>query len=60
MNRASGLEGLEQLHLAVVSGNQPAVSLYEGAGFTVYSTTRQAFKHDGRYWDEHFMALFLA
>ncbi|MCI3927673.1 GNAT family N-acetyltransferase [Paenibacillus sp. TRM 82003] len=54
---ARGLAGLEQLHLAVVSGNDAARRLYESAGFRVYGTEPNALQHDGTSYDEHLMVL---
>jgi ribosomal protein S18 acetylase RimI-like enzyme len=53
--RAAQLDGLEQLHLFVVTTNEPAQRLYRSVGFVTYGTALNAFKHNGEYWDEDFM-----
>ena len=50
---------VEQLTLAVVSGNAAAVSLYRGLGFEVYGTEPRALKSDDGYADEILMVRFL-
>ncbi|HLZ63885.1 MAG TPA: GNAT family N-acetyltransferase [Ktedonosporobacter sp.] len=57
--RARQIEGLQQLHLAVVTTNQPAYQLYRSLGFEVYGTEPRALKSGGEYWDEHLMVLRL-
>ena len=57
--RARSMSGLEQLHLAVVSANPPARSLYLALGFQVYGLERHALKLDDRYLDEELMVLWL-
>jgi RimJ/RimL family protein N-acetyltransferase len=51
------LEGLEQLHLAVVTTNEAACRLYLSLGFRIYGTAPGALKYGDRYWDEHLMVL---
>ncbi|HEY6540041.1 MAG TPA: GNAT family N-acetyltransferase [Ktedonobacteraceae bacterium] len=55
--RARQIEGLEQLHLAVVTTNQVAYQLYRSLGFEVYGTEPRALKMGGEYWDEYLMVL---
>lgn len=57
--RARQIEGLEQLHLAVVTTNQVAYQLYRSLGFEVYGTEPRALKSGGEYWDEYLMVLHL-
>ena len=57
--RARQIEGLEQLHLAVVTINQAAYQLYRSLGFEVYGTEPKALKSGEKYWDEYLMALYL-
>ncbi|MET4386431.1 RimJ/RimL family protein N-acetyltransferase [Bradyrhizobium sp. F1.4.3] len=57
---AHGAKHVEQLQLAVVSGNTAAIRLYTAAGFVEYGREVKALKHDGRYFDEILMALFLS
>ncbi|MCP3385176.1 MULTISPECIES: GNAT family N-acetyltransferase [unclassified Bradyrhizobium] len=55
---AHAAQRVEQLHLAVVSENLPALRLYAAAGFVEYGRGVKALKHNGRYYDETLMALF--
>ncbi|WJR77485.1 GNAT family N-acetyltransferase [Bradyrhizobium sp. NP1] len=50
---------VEQLQLAVVSGNDDALRLYRNAGFVEYGREMRALRQDGRYLDEILMARFL-
>jgi ribosomal protein S18 acetylase RimI-like enzyme len=50
---------VEQLQLAVVSTNQPALRLYQSLGFRQYGLEKNALKHDGLYSDEILMSLDL-
>ncbi len=57
--RARQIEGIEQLHLAVVTTNSVAYQLYRSLGFEVYGTEPRALKSGGEYWDEYLMVLRL-
>lgn len=59
IGRARRIEGLEQLHLAVVTTNQAAYQLYRSLGFDVYGTDPGALKSGDQYWDEHLMVLHI-
>lgn len=49
---------VRQLHLSVAAGNEPALRLYQKAGFAIYGTD-PAFQYvNGRYVDEHLMVRF--
>jgi ribosomal protein S18 acetylase RimI-like enzyme len=50
---------LEQVHLTVVSDNEPARRLYESEGFTAYGLEPHALKQGQRYLDEILMVRFL-
>ena len=50
---------VEQLQLAVVSTNQPALRLYQSFGFRQYCLERNALKHNNLYSDEILMSLDL-
>lgn len=51
-------DGVEQVQLTVVSGNEPALRLYEACGFSVFSTEKEAMKTADGYDDEHWMVRF--
>jgi RimJ/RimL family protein N-acetyltransferase len=48
-----------QVHLGVGAHNQPAIRLYQKAGFEIYGTEPRALYVNGRYVDEHLMVRFL-
>jgi ribosomal protein S18 acetylase RimI-like enzyme len=48
---------VQQVHLAVVTGNGSALKLYEHLGFTTYGIEPRALCVDGRYYDENLMVL---
>jgi ribosomal protein S18 acetylase RimI-like enzyme len=50
---------VEQIQLAVVSDNQPALRLYHSLGFRQYGLEKNALKHNGIYSDEILMSLEL-
>jgi ribosomal protein S18 acetylase RimI-like enzyme len=50
---------VEQIQLAVVSDNQPALRLYQTLGFRQYGLEKNALKHNGLYSDEILMSLDL-
>nr|WP_283942835.1 GNAT family N-acetyltransferase [Paenibacillus konkukensis] len=52
-------EGLEQIHLTVVSNNKSAKRLYVSLGFEVYGVEPYALKSDEQYFDEDLMILRL-
>ncbi len=56
---ARSLAGLEQIHLAVVSDNVAARTLYERLGFVTYGREPRALQLEGRYLDEDHMILRL-
>lgn len=58
--RARALPGLEQILLAVVTTNVSARALYTALGFQSYGLEHRALKHNGHYYDEHLMVLWLA
>ncbi|MFC3748940.1 GNAT family N-acetyltransferase [Paenibacillus sp. GCM10012306] len=57
--RAAQLEGVEILNLAVMSGNEAAVKLYESLGFTSYGKEKKAVKIGDTYYDDEHMSLDL-
>ncbi|MBD2862805.1 GNAT family N-acetyltransferase [Paenibacillus oceani] len=56
---ANECEGLEQIHLTVVSANKSAKRLYVSLGFEVYGIEPRALKFDEQYYDEDLMILRL-
>jgi RimJ/RimL family protein N-acetyltransferase len=50
---------LTRIELKVFTRNKPAVRLYEHLGFVIEGTRRKAVFKDGRYEDNHVMALLL-
>lgn len=59
IERIKTLEGLEQVRLAVTTGNDSAYRLYQSLGFQIYGTERRAMLVNGEYLDERLMVLFL-
>lgn len=57
IRRARETDGLEQIHLAVVTDNGPARKLYTSLGFKVYGAEPRALKVGGKYYDEDLMIL---
>ncbi|SDW23389.1 GNAT family N-acetyltransferase [Paenibacillus sp. CF384] len=55
LNRGRELDGLEQINLMVVTGNERARGLYLSLGFEVYGLERRALKYRGIYYDEELM-----
>lgn len=59
IDRVKKMEGVEQIHLSVVSSNFSAKKLYESLGFKSYGVEPNALKDNGQYYDEDFMVLFI-
>ncbi|VEF47581.1 acetyltransferase [Bacillus freudenreichii] len=59
IKKAKELGGIEQIHLTVVSTNEPAKKLYSSLGFKVFGKEKRAMKLDKKYFDEDHMVLFL-
>ena len=57
--RAARIDGVEQLHLALVTTNEAARRLYRALGFVPYGVEPRALKFGERYWDEELMVLRL-
>lgn len=57
IKRAKNCNGVEQIHLTVVSDNISAKKLYKSLGFEVYGVEKNALKFNGQYFDEDLMAL---
>ena len=59
LRRARDMPGLEQVNLAVVSGNAAARRLYLSLGFEPYGLEKRAALVNGVYLDDEYMALRL-
>ena len=57
--RAARVPGLEQVHLDVVTRNEPARGLYASLGFETYGVEPNALVVDGERLDEAHMVLRL-
>jgi RimJ/RimL family protein N-acetyltransferase len=55
---AFSLDGIEQIQLSVVAGNQTAIQLYEKLGFKTFGIQQKYFKVGDGYMDQQFMQLF--
>ena len=51
------IDGVERVELGVTAGNEPALSLYESAGFRVYGREPAAIKVAGVDYDELLLSL---
>lgn len=56
LNRLDGLAGVERIELAVTAGNEPALRLYQRAGFEVYGREPAALKVAGLDYDEFLLS----
>ena len=56
---ASARNRVTQLHLAVVTENEPARRLYERFGFRIYGTDPRGVQLGGRFYDDYLMVLRL-
>jgi RimJ/RimL family protein N-acetyltransferase len=59
VDRAAGIDGIEQIMLAVSTRQEAAVRLYRSLGFESFGCERRALKVGDRYVDEEHMVLFL-
>jgi RimJ/RimL family protein N-acetyltransferase len=58
LDYAFHLEGIEQVQLSVIAGNQTAMRLYEKLGFKTFGVQPRYFKVGDTYMDQQFMQLF--
>lgn len=58
LEHAFTLDGIEQVQLSVIAGNQTAIKLYEKVGFKTFGVQLQYFKVGDAYMDQQFMQLF--
>ncbi|MFJ8235765.1 GNAT family N-acetyltransferase [Ureibacillus sp. NPDC094379] len=60
IKKAKGIEGLEQVYLAVVSTNDSAKKLYSSLEFKVFGTEKKGLRLENNiYFDVDYMILFL-
>ncbi len=60
IKKAKGIEGLEQVYLAVVSTNESAKKLYSSLEFKVFGTEKKGLRLENNiYFDVDYMILFL-
>jgi ribosomal protein S18 acetylase RimI-like enzyme len=59
LERATTIEGIEQIKLAVATTGEAAMSLYRSLGFESFGCERRALKIGDRYVDEEHMVLFV-
>jgi ribosomal protein S18 acetylase RimI-like enzyme len=59
IKQAKRINGIEQIHLSVVTSNDAAKQLYLSLGFEIYGRERHALKIGDSYLDEEHMCLFL-
>lgn len=59
LDEARTVQGIEQVHLGVVSTIYPAKSLYEKCGFQLFGEEKNAMKDQGKYFSVFHYALFL-
>jgi ribosomal protein S18 acetylase RimI-like enzyme len=55
---AFGLDGIEQVQLSVIAGNDKAIKLYEKFGFKTFGVQPRYFMVGDTYLDQQFMQLF--
>ncbi len=60
IHRAHAMPGLEQVYLAVMSTNEPALRVYRALGFETYGREPHALKIGETYYDEDLMVLRFA
>jgi RimJ/RimL family protein N-acetyltransferase len=58
LDYAFRLDGIEQVQLSVIAGNQTAIKLYEKVGFKTFGVQPRYFKAGDAYIDQQFMQVF--
>lgn len=58
LEHAFVLDGIEQVQLSVIAGNEKAIKLYEKIGFRTFGIQQNYFKIGSTYRDQQFMQLF--
>ncbi|WP_249384067.1 GNAT family protein [Chitinivorax sp. B] len=59
LNEWAAQVGIHRLELTVMAHNQPAIALYQKAGFQIEGIKHHSFKIDGDYVDEYYMGKLL-
>jgi ribosomal protein S18 acetylase RimI-like enzyme len=59
LERAAGIEGVEQILLTVATTQAAALRLYRALGFESFGCERRALKIGGGYVDEEYMVLYI-
>lgn len=57
LEHAFALEGIEQVQLSAVAGNEKAIKLYEKIGFRTFGIQQNYFRMGNTYTDQQFMQL---
>src|SRR5215213_7400627 len=58
LEHAFALDGIEQVQLSAIAGNENAIKLYEKIGFRTFGIQKSYFKMGDIYTDQCFMQLF--
>src|SRR5215217_5991594 len=58
LEHAFALDGIEQVQLSAIAGNENAIKLYEKIGFRTFGIQKNYFKMRDIYTDQCFMQLF--
>jgi ribosomal protein S18 acetylase RimI-like enzyme len=59
IQKAKGIERIEQVYLTVTASNEPAKKLYQSLGFKTYGIDKRGLKIEDSYFDDELMVLVL-
>jgi ribosomal protein S18 acetylase RimI-like enzyme len=59
IERASRIEGIEQIGLSVTTTQAAAAGIYRSMGFASYAREPRGLKVEGRYIDEEYLILYV-